>query len=270
LQIREVHCKSILNKSGIPGIDYALNPYTGCEHGCSYCYAVFMKRFSNHKEAWGDFVDVKINAAEVLARQLKRSTPGIVSLSTVTDPYQPLEKKYRITRSCIETMIDSDFSPSILTKSPLVVRDIELLQGSPEIEVGFSIAFLDVAIRRKFEPKSPPVQERIKAARKLSDAGIRTWFFLAPVFPHFSDTTENLASLLAHADDAGVAYILFDTLQLYAKPWMNIRRIISQDFPTVYPEYQDYLKHKLSYREELKKKVLRIAGKYSVRCEFTW
>jgi DNA repair photolyase len=270
LKVREMSCKSVLNKSGITSIDYALNPYTGCEHGCRYCYAVFMKRFTNHKEPWGAFVDVKVNAPEVLAKQLISAKAGMVSLSTVTDPYQPLEKKYRITRRCIEELAPYDLPLSILTKSPLVTRDIEVLRKFSDLEVGFSIAFLDESVRETFEARTPLTTARIEAARELAGEGIKTWFFLAPVFPGFSDQKEQLDQFFSQAGKVGVDYVLVDTLQLYTKPWANIREIIVSKFPLVFPDYLDYRKHKLSYKEELKKKVKRIAKKHCVRCKFTW
>ena len=103
-EVNEINARTILSKSGIPGMDYCINPYVGCAHACKYCYATFMKRFTGHIEPWGSFVDVKINAAELLRRQLKRSKRGRVMLSSVTDPYQPVEEKYRLTRKCLEVL----------------------------------------------------------------------------------------------------------------------------------------------------------------------
>ena len=105
LVIKEKRARSILSKSGIPGIDYCINPYTGCSHGCKYCYATFMKRFTGHMEAWGSFVDVKINAPEVLQRQMKNAPRGNIMISSVTDPYQPIENQYKLTRQCLEVLL---------------------------------------------------------------------------------------------------------------------------------------------------------------------
>ena len=128
LIIREIKAKSILTKSGIPGVDYCVNPYVGCSHGCRYCYATFMKRYTGHTEAWGSFVDVKIHAPEILQRQLKRASMGRVMISSVTDAYQPIESKYKLTRQCLEILLQSQFPVDILTKSPLVLRDIDLIK----------------------------------------------------------------------------------------------------------------------------------------------
>ncbi len=152
MRVREILSKAVLTKTGIEGYDYCINPYVGCQHGCRYCYASFMKRFTGHSEPWGKFVDVKINAPQILARQLKRPKEGSVLIGTVTDPYQPLEKKYRITRGCLETLLGSPLSLNILTRSPLVVRDIDLFKNLHDIEIGLSIQ---------------PTQEKQKALRTL-------------------------------------------------------------------------------------------------------
>jgi DNA repair photolyase len=144
----------------IEAVGYAINPYVGCGHGCVYCYATFMKRFTGHKEEWGAFVDVKVNAAEVLARQLRRARPGNISFGTVTDAYQPLEKEYGITRACLEALVEYDFPVCILTKSALVLRDLDLIRRLKDVEVAFTITTPDDDVRRRFEPwprlASPP------------------------------------------------------------------------------------------------------------------
>ena len=142
--VREITCKSILTQSGIPSVDYAVNPYVGCQHGCAYCYAVFMKRFTGHKEEWGQFVDARINAPQVLARQLRRAQPGSVTLGTVTDAYQPLERQYRLTRGCLQALASYErFATTVLTKGALVLRDLDVLQQMVDVEVGFTITTLD-------------------------------------------------------------------------------------------------------------------------------
>ncbi|MCK4234637.1 radical SAM protein [candidate division WOR-3 bacterium] len=268
--VNEIRCKSILNKSGIPGIDYALNPYTGCEHGCRYCYAIFMKRFSNHKEEWGSFVDVKINAPNVLREQLKKAKPGKVSLSTVTDPYQPLEKKYEITRKCLKELVQCDFPVSILTKSKLVVRDIDLFRKLKEIDVGFSIGLSDERIKMIFEPKSASIKKRFNALHYLAREGIKTWIFFSPVLPYLSDTEEHINQLFEKAENACVDYVLVDTLQLYPKVWNKVQRILQRFYPDFIPLYKQYLFHKDSYKNEMKGKVLKIAQNHNLPCKFTY
>jgi len=120
--VREIRAKSILSKSQV--YDYALNAYVGCRHGCAYCYAKFMKRFTGHREQWGEFVDVKINAAELIAREVRKKMRGTVWISGVCDPYQYLEKRYVLTGRCLEILIENGWPITVQTKSPLVLRDI--------------------------------------------------------------------------------------------------------------------------------------------------
>jgi len=183
MKIKEIFVKTILTKTAISGFDYCINPYVGCGHGCRYCYASFMKRFTGHLEPWGEFIDVKVNAALLVKKQLKRAKPGVVSLSTVTDPYQPIEKKYQLTRKCLEALSEAKFSVNLLTRSPLCLRDIDLLKQFENIEAGFSIATHDEGIKKIFEPHSPSINSRVKALRALHREKIRTYAFVGPMLP---------------------------------------------------------------------------------------
>ncbi len=183
VRLQERFAKSVLTRSQIPGVDYCVNPYTGCMHACRYCYADFMKRFTGHKEKWGSFVDAKVNAPGVLAKELKKKREGNVMISSVTDPYQPAEKRYRITRGCLEVLIPSRFSVQILTKSPLVLRDLDLLRKFDDIAVGITVTTDDDGVRKVFEPGAPPIEERIEALKKLRAAGVSTYAFVGPVLP---------------------------------------------------------------------------------------
>ncbi|MEA3459995.1 MAG: radical SAM protein [Chloroflexota bacterium] len=196
MRVTEIECKSILTKSGIEAIHYALNPYVGCGHGCVYRYASFMKRFTGHKEKWGMFVDVKVNAAEVLAHQMRRAKRGNIAFGTVTDPYQPLEKKYKITCACLEVLTAYDFPVSILTRSDLVLRDLDLLCRLKDVEVGFTITTLDDGGRQMFEPRSSPVLARLTALSELAEAEMKTWAFCGPLLPLLSDSEEQMDALL--------------------------------------------------------------------------
>ncbi|MEW6409098.1 MAG: radical SAM protein [Nitrospirota bacterium] len=191
--VRKIYIKSILTKTGIEGYDYCLNPYVGCAHACRYCYATFIKRFTGHTEPWGGFVDAKINAPSVLERQLKTIRSGSVLIGTVTDPYQPLEKRYLITRRCLERLINNNLSISILTKSPLVIRDIDLIK-KVNCSVGITITTDREDIKRIFEPYAPPLSLRLKALETLHKEGISTYAFIGPVLPQ---NPERLANSLA-------------------------------------------------------------------------
>ncbi len=192
LTVKETQAKSILNKSQI--FDYCVNPYTGCQVNCRYCYArLFMKRYSGHKEPWGEFVDVKINAPEVLRKQLQRAKRGTVWISSVCDPYQPLEAKYELTRRCLKELLQKQFPVNIQTKSKLVLRDLNLLKDFKEIEVGFTITTNDEKTAGFFEPGAASVAERLKALEKLHATGIRTFAFIGPLLP--GDPEELVADL---------------------------------------------------------------------------
>jgi DNA repair photolyase len=219
--IHEITCKSLLNPSGIPGIDYSVNPYTGCLHACAYCYARFMARHTGHRMEWGTFCDPKINAVAVLEKELRRREPGLVSLSTVTDPYQAPEARYRLTREILIRLAETDFRVSILTKSDLVLRDLDVLKrfGGDRVEVGFSVNTADEAVRRAFEPAAPPVGRRLEALRALADAGVATWAFVAPVLPGL--TLRSLDALL-EVFSKHARRVLVDGLNMKAGNWNGI------------------------------------------------
>jgi DNA repair photolyase len=181
--VKEIFARSILTKTGIPGFDYCINPYIGCGHGCRYCYASFMKRFTGHLEPWGDFVDVKINAPSLLKKQLKRAKKGRVILGSVTDPYQPLEKKYRLTRGCLESLLEHQFQVNLLTRSPLCLRDIDLFKQFKKIRVGLSITTDDEKIGKIFEPHASSIESRIEALTSLHKEKIPTYVFVGPMLP---------------------------------------------------------------------------------------
>ena len=183
MKVKEIFAKTILTKTAIPSFDYCINPYVGCGHGCRYCYASFMKRFTGHLEPWGEFIDIKVNAPYLLRKQLKRARQGIVALSTVTDPYQPIEKKYQLTRKCLEALLEVQFSVNLLTRSPLCLRDIDLLKQFRKVEVGFSITTHNEGIKKIFEPYSPSIQARVNTLRALRQEKIRTYVFIGPMLP---------------------------------------------------------------------------------------
>jgi len=195
--IREIRAKSILNKSKI--YDYCVNPYTGCQVNCRYCYArLFMRRYSGHSEPWGAFVDVKVNAPELLRKQVARAKKGTVWLSSVCDPYQPLEKKYRLTRQCLAILAEARFPVNIQTKMTLVLRDLDIIERFEDVEVGMTLTTNDDRIARMFEPGASPVGERIAALEKIHSRGIRTFAFVGPLLP---GGPEGIISALAgHVD----------------------------------------------------------------------
>jgi DNA repair photolyase len=208
--VKEIQVKTILSKSKI--YDYVVNPYRGCQHGCSYCYARFMKRFTHHPEPWGEYVDIKINAAELLEKEITKKEKGRVWVSGVCDPYQPIEAKYKLTRRCLEVLIHHQWPVTIQTRSPLVTRDIDLLKNAMDVEVGMSITTADEAIRRLFEPQAPTINSRIAALEELHNAGISTFAMIAPVLPR----SEGLPALLKGKVD----FIRIDRLNYHYADWL--------------------------------------------------
>jgi len=228
LTVKEIKVKSILTKSGIPGADYCINPYVGCAHGCRYCYATFMKRYTGHTEAWGSFVDVKINAPEVLQKQLKRAIRGKVIISSVTDAYQQIEAKYKLTRQCLEVLLQHQFPIDILTKSPLVLRDMDLIKEFKDIEVGITITTDDDAIRKVFEPHAPSIMARICTLKTLHDHGIKTYAFIGPVLPMNPDALSEKIS--PHLDSVIIDRMNYPskTLNIYKR--MNLSKWLDKGF----------------------------------------
>jgi DNA repair photolyase len=218
VKIVERTARSVLSKTGIPGARWALNPYVGCAHACRYCYAEFMKKYTGHTEPWGTFVDVKVNAPEALARELRHAARGVVMLSSVTACYQPLEERCRLTRRCLELLLAHRFPVRILTKSPLVLRDLDLLRKFPEIEVGLTVTTDDERMRRLFEPGAPPIVARVDALRCLREAGVRTYVFIGPMLP--LDPARLAAMLRGHVDET-----LIDPMNYAGKTRTLFRRL---------------------------------------------
>jgi DNA repair photolyase len=225
--IKEIQSKTILSASKV--YPYVINPYVGCQHNCLYCYAHFMKRFTGHKEPWGQFVDVKVNAPGLLKHEVTRKKPARVWVSGVCDPYQPLEAKYKLTRQCLEILAGNNWPVTVQTRSPLVLRDIDILRTGKDFEVGLSITTADDGIRKLFEPNAPPIKERVRALDELHQAGIRTYVMIAPILPQ----AESLAEILADKVD----YVMLDRMNYHYADWVY-RKNGLEDYLT-----DDYFSH---------------------------
>ena len=183
LVIKEIDVKSVMTKSNLPVSDFSVNPYVGCTHACKYCYASFMKRFTDHPEPWGEFIDVK-NWPEI--KNPQKYTGKEAFLGSVTDCYQPCEKKYERTRALLKQLRGSGIKLSIATKSDLVLRDIDLIRTFPEARVSFSINTLDEAFRKEMD-RAAGIERRLAAMKELYDNGIQTVCQIAPIFPGITD-----------------------------------------------------------------------------------
>ena len=208
--IKEIKAKTILSASKI--YDWVINPYVGCQHACSYCYARFMKRFTGHKEPWGNFVDVKINAPDLLLVEITKKKRRRVWVSGVCDPYQPLEEEYKLTRQCLEILAQNNWPVIIQTRSPLVLRDIDILKEMQDLEVGLTVTTADEEMRKLFEPNAPSIKDRIKVLDELHKAGIKTYAMVAPMLPG----ADGLSELLK----GKINYLLVDRMNYHYADWV--------------------------------------------------
>jgi DNA repair photolyase len=245
MEIHEVLCKTALSESTLPGLTYSLNPYRGCQHNCAYCYAPNVLRVP--REQWGECVEVKTNIPIVLAKELNVKKTGIVGISTVTDPYQPLERTYSLTRRCLEQLVTSDFPAHIQTKSALVTRDIDLLCRFSDTQVMMSIGTLNDEERRMLEPLTSPIPERLEALQKLSNAGVKTAVFFGPIYPTM--TLDAIPTVLAHFKEIGASEIWVDRLNLKPGIWENLEKKLRQNSETKQKFFYNMFQNKKYYQE---------------------
>jgi DNA repair photolyase len=205
VEVKEIRVKSILSVSQVA--DWTINPYVGCQYACAYCYAQYMKRFTGHRENWGDFIDIKVNAPELLQNEIGQKKRGRVWMSGVCDPYQPIEEHYQLSHRCLRILAEHDWPMTIQTKSPLILRDLDLLKQFSEVEVGFTITTGDERIRQIFEPKAPTIKMRLEALWQLHQSGLKTYVMIAPMLPG----AEGLVSQIRDRVD----YVLIDKLNYH-------------------------------------------------------
>ena len=247
MQVAKVCAKNILTRSKIGSGGYAINPYVGCPHGCIYCYAEFMRGVTGHEEAWGEFLDVKDFDAASLVKFTASHGGGCVFMSSVTDCYNPYEAQFGATRKVLEVLVGSDINLQILTKSNLVTRDIDLLQTMPNVRVGVSLSVVDENLRRMLEPRASSITARIAAIKKLRAAGVKTYIFVAPIFPQITPVFDIISRYGDAADE-----IWFDRLNLYPNFRDKILAFIGRNFPMLLPLYkQIYLFGDNGYFERL-------------------
>src|SRR5438034_4016214 len=245
VEFREEPCRSALNRvQGMP-FKWSLNPYMGCAHRCTFCYVRGFERRADRPagEAYGRSVRVKVNVAEVLRRELGRKSwqREVVAIGAATDPYQPAEGRYRLTRACLEVFADARSPFSIITRGPMIVRDLDVLRRAAtraEVHVTFSIPTLDAEIWRRTEPGTAPPRQRLRALSKLVDAGIRASVGLAPILPGISDRPELLAEVVRAARDAGACGVWANTLYLKPGTREHFLDCLARDWPELLPQYE--------------------------------
>ncbi|QOR94230.1 radical SAM protein [Thermosphaera chiliense] len=218
-QIIKQRTMTALSRSGLPGLDYALNPYIGCMHACIYCYARLYTRDKKVSENWGRVVIVKENLLEVLNNEVKRLRRGVVGVGTITDAYQPVEAVYKLTREAVKILLKNGFKISIQTKNPLVLRDVDVLSAGKElVDIGFTITSIECGRSRTLEPNAPCPEARIEALRKLSRSGFNTWIFYGPIIPGFNDDEDTITLLVDIASETK-SILYYDPLHF--KPFMK-------------------------------------------------
>lgn len=229
VEYSSIKCKTALSPSGLPGLDYSLNPYLGCEHGCIYCYSPSTLRDEWMGLNWGKFVRAKENIAEVLAREVRRKSKGTVGVSTVCDPYQPIEAKLKLTRKSIEILSKHGFPVSIQTKSSLVLRDADLIVPK-KFDVGVTITTMDRELAGKIEPRASPPDARAQVLDEFSSRGVETWVFLGPIIPEVNDDEESIRQIVEVARRTK-SRLLYDKLNLRRWVLERLTPVIEQERP---------------------------------------
>ncbi|AFL66286.1 SPL family radical SAM protein [Desulfurococcus amylolyticus] len=218
-KVMKTRCETALSRSGLPGLDYALNPYVGCSHACIYCYARLYTRNRDVGSNWGRIILVKENIVDVLRREVAKYPRGVVGIGTVTDAYQPVEAVYKLTRRSLEVLLRHGFHVSIQTKNPLVLRDMDLLVTHRDlVDVGFTITTLDYRASIQIEPHAPPPNARLKALEKLVEENIASWIFYGPIIPGINSDPDTVRSMVDIAKKLNIV-LYYDVL--HVKSFMN-------------------------------------------------
>jgi DNA repair photolyase len=281
MKITQKEAKSILTPSKLPGADYVVNPYSGCAFGCVYCYADFTRRFTGHvDDKWGEYVDIKINTPEIFEKELSRLSKKIVKknefkeggkpvifFGSVTDPYQGVEAKYKLTRKCLEIVVNNDIKKdlkiSLLTKSPLVTRDIDIFKQIPNLEVGMTITSTEDEVSRMFESSAPSSSLRIKALEKLNEEGIDTYAFVGPLLPHFVANEESLDKLFRSIKKSNTNRVWVEHINLKGKKMQRLMELVGDKLSK--EEYKLFVDSQSEeYKNRLSEVVLKLIEKYEL------
>lgn len=255
--INEIDVNDYLTKSNLPSSDYVINPYVGCPHGCKYCYASFMKRFTGHSENWGEFIDIKKCDKKI---NLKKISGKNVFLSSVTDCYNEYEEKYCITRNVLEQLINSDCYLSISTKSKLILRDIDLLKRIKNLTVSMSINTLNEEFRKDMDNASS-IKERLSTLKTLHENGIYTILFMSPIFPYITEWKEIIEISKDFIDE-----YWFENLNLRGGYKKTILDYIKYNYNELYSYYCDiYLNKNDNYWEKLALEINKYCSKNNIK-----
>jgi DNA repair photolyase len=276
VEYREEPCKTALNPVKGMGFKWSLNPYMGCVHRCTFCYVRHFEHRSDRPsgDRYGTSIRVKTNVAEVLRKELARASweHEHVAIGAATDPYQPAEGKYKLTRSCLETLSDASNPFSIITRGPMIVRDLDVLVEAAQrgsVSVTFSVPTIDEEVWKRTEPSTAHPRQRLKAIRTLVDAGINARVGMAPILPGISDRPEQLRDVVRAAREAGATGIWANLLFLRPGTREHFLAHLAEDWPEQVPHYEELYAKKAYLGADLSKplraEISRLARAYGVR-----
>jgi DNA repair photolyase len=250
-EYREEPCRSALNRVKGMMFDWSLNPYMGCVHRCTFCYVRAFERRADRPsdDRYGTSIRVKVNVAEVLRRELARPSWAreCVAIGAATDPYQPAEGRYRLTRACIEALGEARTPFSIITRGPMIVRDVDVLVEAARrssVSVTFSIPTLDEDVWRKTEPSTAHPRQRLRAVARLVEAGIKTGVGMAPVLPGISDGPDQLRRVVKAAREAGATGVWTNLLFLRPGTREHFMEHLAEDWPELLPRYRELYRNR--------------------------
>ena len=263
-EYREEPCRNALNRVKGMMFDWSLNPYMGCVHRCTFCYVRAFERRADRPsdDRYGTSIRVKVNVAEVLRRELARSSWARewVAIGAATDPYQPAEGRYRLTRACIEALGEARTPFSIITRGPMIVRDVDVLVEAARrasVSVTFSIPTLDEDVWRRTEPSTAHPRQRFRAVAELVEAGINTGVGMAPVLPGISDRPDQLRAVVRAAREAGATGVWTNLLFLRPGTREHFLEHLAEDWPELLPRYRDLYRNRAYLPAEETKPVRR-------------
>ncbi len=233
IDIRQIQCERVLSPTGMKQADYVINPYRGCQFGCTYCYAQSTRFAQKQTSPWGSFVDVKVNALDILEREIDANPPGRIMIGSITEVYQSVEADYKLTRRILERLVDTDHSVLLLTKSNLIARDIDVLSKLRKVLICFTVNTTQTSVIRAFEQQSPSYEARCEVIRKLHEAGIPTYIHAGPFLPYLTDPEQIMSDLAPYAQRFD-----FENLNLKMVPWQKLQEIVRTHWPKLLPDYQ--------------------------------
>jgi len=240
VRVQEKKCKTLLGRSRLS--DYTLNCYTGCSNGCRYCYAKYVGRYAGHEEElWGSYVDVKINALEVLKKEIERRPPGRVFVSSACDAWQQEEEEWGLSRQAVRMLLDAGFRVNVLTKSERIVRDLDAFSGKAGLCVGVTLTAIEERLRRAFEPRSSSYAERLRILREANRRGMETFAMLAPLWPYLTDTEEHLRAVMKDLAKIRPTRVGMDFLNPRWSVWPGVREVLGERYPFLLKPWQRFL-----------------------------